>query len=74
MPLELRSGTSVWASSLRWILTFPEVTAAIPGAKTPIQIGENVAAASLPPLDAATMAHISAVYDRHIRGQIHDRW
>jgi aryl-alcohol dehydrogenase-like predicted oxidoreductase len=50
------------------------VTTAIPGAKTPEQAQANAAAASLPPLDAATMARIAQLYDARIRPLVHQRW
>lgn len=53
---------------------FPEVTCAIPGAKTPAQVRDNAAAASLPPLDPAAMAAVRDVYDRRIRTHVHARW
>jgi aryl-alcohol dehydrogenase-like predicted oxidoreductase len=67
-------GASLAQLALRWILMFPEVTCAIPGAKTPEQARENAAAAALPPLDAATMQRVREVYDRTFRAQVHPRW
>src|SRR5919112_4094702 len=49
-------GTTMAQLALRWILMFPEVSAAIPGAKTKEQARENAAAASRPPLSPALMA------------------
>jgi aryl-alcohol dehydrogenase-like predicted oxidoreductase len=60
--------------ALRWILMFPEVSCAIPGAKTPAQAIENAAAAALPPLDASGMARVRSVYDRYFRPTVHPRW
>jgi aryl-alcohol dehydrogenase-like predicted oxidoreductase len=60
--------------ALRWILMFPEVTCAIPGAKRASQAEENIAAASLPPLSKKTMATIAAIYDRFARPAVHQRW
>lgn len=60
--------------ALRWILMFPEVTCAIPGAKRPAQVDENVGAADLPPLAEDTMTKIRSVYDRMIRSEVHHRW
>jgi aryl-alcohol dehydrogenase-like predicted oxidoreductase len=68
------AGATLGQMALRWILMFPEVTCAIPGAKRPSQVEENMAAAGLPPLSRETMAGISAVYDRHIRALVHQRW
>jgi aryl-alcohol dehydrogenase-like predicted oxidoreductase len=60
--------------ALRWILMFPEVTCAIPGAKTPAQARDNAAAASLLPLSPTEMARVLDVYDRYIRVHVHERW
>lgn len=67
-------GASLAQLALRWILMFPEVTAAIPGAKTPAQAQDNVQAASLPALDATTLSRVQEIYDRLIRPQVHSRW
>jgi aryl-alcohol dehydrogenase-like predicted oxidoreductase len=61
-----------WA--LRWILMFDAVTCAIPGAKTPVQAADNVAASELPPLNDEAMETVRDVYDRLIRPHVHQRW
>ena len=60
--------------ALRWITMFDAVTCAIPGAKTPEQAGQNVAAADLPPLSADQVAKVRDVYDRLIAPLVHQRW
>jgi aryl-alcohol dehydrogenase-like predicted oxidoreductase len=60
--------------ALRWILMFPAVTCAIPGAKRPGQVEENVAAADLPPLSKETMTEIRKLYDARIRPLVHHYW
>ena len=60
--------------ALRWILMFPEVTAAIPGAKDARQTEDNVRAADLPPLSEEQMARVRDIYDRSIRPLVHHRW
>jgi aryl-alcohol dehydrogenase-like predicted oxidoreductase len=60
--------------ALRWILEFPAVTCAIPGAKRPAQVAENIAAADLPPLSAATKKKIRAIYEKEIRPLVHHYW
>lgn len=67
-------GASMAQFALRWIQMFPEVTAAIPGAKTPEQVEENVRAASLAPLDGDTMNRVQEIYDTWLRAEIHQRW
>jgi aryl-alcohol dehydrogenase-like predicted oxidoreductase len=67
-------GTTLAQLALRWILMHEAITCAIPGAKRPAQVEENVAAADLPPIPAATLAAIRAVYERRIRDLVHQRW
>ena len=68
------TGATMAQLALRWILMFPEVTAAIPGARNAPQVEDNVNAAELPPLSDADMARVRAVYDTHIRSLVHARW
>lgn len=67
-------GATLAEVALRWILMFPDVTSAIPGAKNPQQAEDNVRAASLPPLSPAAMRQVQEVYDKYIRSQVHHRW
>src|SRR5271154_2579146 len=60
--------------ALRWILEFPALTWAIPGAKRPAQVSENIAASDLKPLSAITMKKIRAIYEREIRPLVHHYW
>jgi aryl-alcohol dehydrogenase-like predicted oxidoreductase len=68
------AGVTMPQLALRWILEFPVVTCAIPGAKRPAQVQENVAAADLPHLPKATMKKIQALYDRRVRSLVHHYW
>ncbi len=68
------SDMSMAQMALRWILMAPAVTCAIPGAKRPSQVEENVAAADLPPLSDETMTRVRAIYDRLVRPQVHHYW
>jgi aryl-alcohol dehydrogenase-like predicted oxidoreductase len=70
----LPAGVSMAQLALRWILMFEAVTCAIPGAKRPAQVDENVAAADLPPLPESTMKALRAIYERRIKGMVHQRW
>jgi aryl-alcohol dehydrogenase-like predicted oxidoreductase len=67
-------GASMAQMALRWILMFPEVTCAIPGAKRPSQAEDNVQAAALPPLPEANMRRMQEIYDQYIRPQVHQLW
>jgi aryl-alcohol dehydrogenase-like predicted oxidoreductase len=70
----LPEGMSLTQMALRWILMFPTVTCAIPGAKRPSQVEENVGAADLPTLSGDTMSKVREIYDRLIRPQVHHYW
>lgn len=67
-------GTSLAQFALRWILMFPAVTCAIPGAKRASQAEENAAAADLPPIPRDTMDKIREIYERHVKEQVHQYW
>jgi aryl-alcohol dehydrogenase-like predicted oxidoreductase len=75
---ELRSlvppNMSMAQMALRWILMSPAVTCAIPGAKRPSQVEENVRAADLPALSDSTMEQIHSIYERLVRPQVHQYW
>lgn len=60
--------------ALRWILMSPAVTCAIPGAKRPSQVEENVKAADLPELSEETMDQIRAIYEQWVRPHVHHYW
>ena len=60
--------------ALRWILMFPAVTCAIPGAKRASQVEENVAAADLPALPDETMTRVRTIYERLVRPHVHHYW
>lgn len=67
-------GATLAQLALRWILEFPAVTCAIPGAKRPVQVAENVAASDLKPLPAATMKKIGSLYNSRIKPLVHHYW
>ncbi len=70
----VRPGESMAQFALRWILMFPAVTCAIPGAKRPSQAEENIAAASLPAISPETMAKIRAIYEQQVMPEVHHYW
>jgi len=57
----LAQGRTLAQLALQFVLAHPAVTTAIPGAKNPKQLKDNVRAALLPPLDAQAMAEIDKV-------------
>jgi aryl-alcohol dehydrogenase-like predicted oxidoreductase len=67
-------GATMGQLALRWILMFGEVTAAIPGARTPEQAQANARASDMPPLDRDTMDRVRAIYDELARPLVHQRW
>jgi aryl-alcohol dehydrogenase-like predicted oxidoreductase len=67
-------GAALAQLALRWILEFPAVTCAIPGAKRPAQVAENIATSDLPPLSADAMKKIRAIYDAQIKPLVHPYW
>ena len=75
---ELRSlvpaGYTLAQLALRWILMFPEVSCAIPGAKTTVQVESNAHAANMPALSSDTMQKVQAIYDSRIKSLVHDLW
>ena len=68
------AGMTLTQMALRWILMSPAVTCAIPGAKRPEQVEENVSAADLPALSEETMGKVREIYDRRVRPQVHPYW
>jgi len=67
-------GASMAQFALRWILMFPAVTCAIPGAKRPDQVADNCAAADLAPIDHSEMEVTRVIYDTYVRPHVHPRW
>jgi aryl-alcohol dehydrogenase-like predicted oxidoreductase len=67
-------GVSLAQFALRWILEFPAVTCAIPGAKREAQVAENIAASSLPALSKASSKAIGNIYERRIKPLVHHYW
>ncbi len=68
------AGATLAQLALRWILMFPEVSAAIPGGRTARQVEENVGATALPALSDEDLRHVADVYDRRLRASVHGRW
>jgi aryl-alcohol dehydrogenase-like predicted oxidoreductase len=67
-------GMTMAQFALRWILMFDTVTCAIPGAKTPEQVNENLTAATAPALDGQVMDEVRSIYDRLVRPGVHAKW
>lgn len=67
-------GMSLAQFALRWILMFPAVSSAIPGARHPAQVEENFSAADLLPIPGEVMEQVREIYDRCARSQVHASW
>jgi aryl-alcohol dehydrogenase-like predicted oxidoreductase len=67
-------GMTMAQMAMRWILEYPEVTCAIPGAKRPEQVDENTASADFPPLSDELMDRVTLVYNALIRNHVHQYW
>jgi aryl-alcohol dehydrogenase-like predicted oxidoreductase len=70
----LPAGQSLPQFALRWILSHPAVTCAIPGGKRASQVDDNMAAADLPPLSVDELSAVRKVYERCAKAQVHQRW
>ena len=67
-------GATLAQMALKWIVSNPAVTCAIPGAKRSSQVEENVRAADLPPLSEATLRAVSEIYTAQVKPTVHHRW
>jgi aryl-alcohol dehydrogenase-like predicted oxidoreductase len=74
LRLLVPAGVSMASFALRWILMADAVTCAIPGAKRPGQVEENVGAADLPALSPAIMTAVEQIYERRLRTLVHHHW
>ena len=68
------AGATMAQMALRWILMFPAVTCAIPGARHVSQVEENVAASELARLPETTTNEIQKIYNEDIRPLVHHYW
>jgi aryl-alcohol dehydrogenase-like predicted oxidoreductase len=69
----LPPGFTMAQLALAWVLAQPGVTCAIPGAKTPAQVEENLAASELS-LPTSALERVRAIYDHILRPHVHHRW
>lgn len=68
------AGATLAQLALRWVLMADAVSCAIPGAKRPDQVADNMAAAELPPLSEVQMLRVREIYGKYIARQVHHRW
>jgi aryl-alcohol dehydrogenase-like predicted oxidoreductase len=58
------------AAALRFVLDNPNVSAAIPGFKSPSQVEENLAAATVPPFSSVELERLAGFYRERVRPHI----
>ena len=68
------AGMTMAQFALKWILMNPAVTCAIPGAKNPKQVEENITAIDLPALPESVVQKIKGIYDDNVRQLVHHYW
>lgn len=68
------AGMTMAQFALRWILMFPAVSCAIPGARRPAQAEDNARASDFPPLSGETMRRVGEIYESRIRSLVHQYW
>ena len=67
------NGFSLTDLSLKWILSHPEVTVVIPGAKNKIQAELNVKASELSDISSIKES-IKEIYSKYFKKDIHSNW
>ncbi|MCA1781904.1 MAG: aldo/keto reductase [Intrasporangiaceae bacterium] len=60
--------------ALRWVLSHPQISTVIPGARNEEQARSNAQAGSKPPLDATTLAAVQRIYQERIEPSVGHRW
>jgi len=70
----LPPGMSLPELALRFIASFPAVTCAIPGARNPAQVEQNVKAGSGAALEPELLAAVVKVYESDVKPSVHQLW
>jgi aryl-alcohol dehydrogenase-like predicted oxidoreductase len=70
----LPPGMTLPELALRFIASFPAVTCAIPGARNPAQVEQNVKAGSAGALEPQLLASIVKVYESDVKPSVHQLW
>lgn len=60
--------------ALRWILMHKAVSTVIPGASRKEQVLNNIEAANIPSLTSEQMLAVEKIYDKYIKGIVHNLW
>ena len=70
----LDRGLTPAQAAIAWCWQQPGVSTVIPGARNADQARKNASAGEVEPLGAAFEAGVRELYDRELRGVVHDRW
>jgi len=70
----VKPGQTMAQLALQWILSFPAVSCAIPGARRASQVEENLASVDAPPIAPESMNRIRDLYEKQIRELVHHYW
>jgi aryl-alcohol dehydrogenase-like predicted oxidoreductase len=68
------NGYTLSQLALQWILSHPQVSTTIPGAKTKEQVILNTKASELPPLSKEVVQKVNAIYNKNIKPLVHNLW
>ena len=60
--------------ALKWILGFPAVSCAIPGASNPTQVLSNLQSLTIPGITEGQLQSIQSIYKRYIQPEVHHLW
>jgi aryl-alcohol dehydrogenase-like predicted oxidoreductase len=60
--------------ALKWILMKKEVSCIIPGASSSTQVHTNMKAMHLPVMEEPLLKEIDHIYEKHIKGFVHQLW
>jgi aryl-alcohol dehydrogenase-like predicted oxidoreductase len=67
-------GATMAQFAIKWILMNPAVTCAIPGAKNPSQVEENIKSADMPHLSDDVIKEIRDIYNEQVKPFVHHYW
>ncbi|UOQ61940.1 aldo/keto reductase [Leucobacter rhizosphaerae] len=68
------AGTTPAQAAIAWLWQQPGITTVIPGARNAEQSRGNAQAGAIPELGPDFSAGVRDIYDRRIRGAVHERW
>lgn len=66
--------TNLALLAIKWVLMYDAVSCVIPGASSPSQAENNLLAADLQQISDSDMMFIKSVYEKYIKGDVHQVW